>query len=1543
MSTSSSKDATKSAKKARTAQAGQRVGSRSKQKTKKRLPSLHEMPFDIFLEILLQVDPKGLINLARTNKDTRRALVNSNMDKLLWKRIREDSGALDPPPGWSEAKWIGFLFVTFCQSCGKGNATIDFFILKRLCIPCKKSGCVRDVDVLFYPWEGPDGGFVYEDGLLRTQYPESIRKGRDEEDYFYYSLDVNKTLAEWKSLCENVKGGVPNALSELQSFRNAKTDYARAVLANAGAMMKWEAALQERRKQDLSSNKENLVAGIRQRFVRLGLYKQEDIYNAINMKTTGICGSASSEVTDRTWKTWRTKLEPSVTEVRDARIRSIRSHRMSKIISQWSVWKESLPLPTIELLAYPQSRDLWYLPEVTAIREMAPEVVVEDGLYQSIVDDFPNIASKFISSKWDKLRAKVPRLDNQEVATIQIGHALILLFLAAYFFLAAPSQTGENADWVPHGSSQNLKNLEQHQNGKDCLSKFQKIEICLGEHNADPFFNPFPTHNAPSSMLGHSTEPTPCPGIRVHWDLGSPFITYPFSLHDVSTPHKLNYTICHIDGTNSFITRTLDQLNTVKQRADRHYKDLQVTSLSIKQASMKIKQLEKDLKEDGMRITWKETSVEGHKDDKATWKRVWELAGTKDVPALHRIFRVGWKYSWSVDKLLSQMELALIGKYKPYSFSKLEFDLAAAVYEIGGGAALYALHNSPFALPCERTVHAHRKNYYITISSGKVKISDILKNIEVMFKNLRALDGTPLKRVGITLMMDEIASDGRLCYTPLEDSCVGLCEHAAAKFSSTKMGQNLELIEAITSALHTGEIHIGQEILVVAFARNDDTYHAAMPVLVMPTCKSGTALTFATIIEMCRQAWQISPFGEALHGPLWSIASDGDPKRRPSLYLHCMVKPIASTDPLFPHLGHLQGLNLMTGPKSETHDLDYKHTFKRICKLLCTREGILVNGTTINKDLLWHWLEKLEGVDWTENTLHSLLHPNAISSQNIDRLLNPKDPQDVPRAIKLLVLVSELRNLDASSFTPSELVTHKALSILGEMLHALVEPFINPKMSLAEQITSLVKFAFMACALYTKHEQHFMPHHLYSDLQSMVKTAVFRVAHTLNLDPELVVLLCLLGDDVLEKLFGRTRMIGGHVPNVAVDDLCIRFASSIRLAEIYREHRNWEEIPERLKLIRNRDFDHLGPRDWSSPATKAVTLAGGKLKVHWDLGMSQAEASLNKYGFGFSFADHFKNWRDGVDLMRPIPGKKYPGISAEVDRSLEDMVKEGAGAASASAEYDLNARYEFRSWDGKAALAREQGEEAHASVGGEHSVWMLVDGKKVHKKTIVRVFMDPTLDLDYNKSTDRLLRVKCYSIGGDKRGKQSSIAYRELPRDQVLELDDLFGTLVSVKGVGVSLAIAKCVGIKTATARLRSAPLDEISLVDSTYEISGQILSLLSFTPENHNNRTSQEPTSWAWNGAFISLDKFDPKAPKKPKNPPAAQPIDSKHNMVLTVNGSLVHPLSASDSASLPCSLLPESFLEGNATLTNRLDRTYVIPEEESSWSEFKQWGFRS
>lgn len=272
-----------------------------------------------------------------------------------------------------------------------------------------------------------------------------------------------------------------------------------------------------------------------------------------------------------------------------------------------------------------------------------------------------------------------------------------------------------------------------------------------------------------------------------------------------------------------------------------------------------------------------------------------------------------------------------------------------------------------------------------------------------------------------------------------------------------------------------------------------------------------------------------------------------------------------------------------------------------ICKVLCTWEGILINNVIINKTILTSWLEQLTDTDWSENTLFALLNPDSDSSthERIHLLLSPKDPQDVPRAIKLLSLCGDLHSLDASALDPSEQATHHALSLLSDMLDALIELFINPALSLTEQITCLVKFAHISCTLFLKHESDFMPLHLYSDLQCMFKTAVCRVACTMILNPKAKVYLCLLGDDVLEVLFGQTRMIGGHSPNVDVDELCNRFGSALRLDKIFQDHPQWEHRLVCLKLKRGRDLDHLSPHHWKGE----LHASSCDLQLCWEIGV----------------------------------------------------------------------------------------------------------------------------------------------------------------------------------------------------------------------------------------------------------------------------------------------------------------------------------------------------
>ncbi|KAF9471491.1 hypothetical protein BDN70DRAFT_938909 [Pholiota conissans] len=635
-------------------------------------------------------------------------------------------------------------------------------------------------------------------------------------------------------------------------------------------------------------------------------------------------------------------------------------------------------------------------------------------------------------------------------------------------------------------------------------------------------------------------------------------------------------------------------------------------TVSHRQLVQKLEGVEKMLDKDKFLHLNTVKALDRARMHKKTYEDFFSLAGSQDIPGLHRILKTAKCQGWSAEKLLDKTRKASLGQYLAKIFSDLD-------------AALFPLQKSPFAFPSGTTIIAHSQGFKLRITIGSVTMSDILASIEAMFKDVKP-------------------------------------EHRKTRTTLVGFANR-----AVTQEIRDGRVHIGQEVFVAAIARNDDTGFGAKPVLAVPTCKQGSYHESALVMEMIRHAWKISPYGEALHGSLWSIASDGDPKRRPALYQHCMQYELKEGDKLFEYL-------------------DYKHNMKRICKCICTREGLLIDGVVINKSLLATWLERLTEVDWSDNTIYSLLNPESSMIQRINALLSPKDMQDVPRAIKLLSLTADLRKLDTSDFDPSEISTHRALSLLGEMLDALLEPFINPESSISQQITSLIKFSHIACALFLKHETDFMPLHLYSDLQCMVRTAIYRLAHSLILDPERKVLLCLLGDDVLEVLFGRTKMIGGHSPNVDVDELRQRFGSS--------------------------------PRNWRGDL-RVITC---NLQKCWKEGVAQAEAVLAKAGYVLKISEHFRDWRvRGVDLLQP-KGGKYPGISLEVDRSLGDFVP-AEGHEEIIGPDDLS----FRFFDGKKALADEETRRM-TEAGQEklHSIWMdLEEGKPPgHKKTILRLFTD---------------------------------------------------------------------------------------------------------------------------------------------------------------------------------------------------------------------------
>ncbi|KAJ6608994.1 hypothetical protein B0H10DRAFT_1814673, partial [Mycena sp. CBHHK59/15] len=216
--------------------------------------------------------------------------------------------------------------------------------------------------------------------------------------------------------------------------------------------------------------------------------------------------------------------------------------------------------------------------------------------------------------------------------------------------------------------------------------------------------------------------------------------------------------------------------------------------------------------------------------------------------------------------------------------------------------------------------------------------------------------------------------------------------------------------------------------------------------------------------------------------------------------------------------------------------------------------------------------------------------------------------QYVSVAIKLLLCIVEIAELDPEDLDPSEAAEFEALCLLGEVFDALLQPFINTELSLSEQIQSLITFSHLLCTLYVENGTSFMPNQLYTDLQAMVKNAVLMVPKTRILNGQLKVFVCLLGDDVLEVLFGRSRMIGGHSPNCSVGELRDRFSSALNLDYIYEHHPELERKPRRLNMSRLRHVDHLQPSHFK----RELRADSCDLETVWVVAVKAAEALLAK-------------------------------------------------------------------------------------------------------------------------------------------------------------------------------------------------------------------------------------------------------------------------------------------------------------------------------------------
>ncbi|KAJ7020557.1 hypothetical protein C8F04DRAFT_1241929 [Mycena alexandri] len=592
------------------------------------------------------------------------------------------------------------------------------------------------------------------------------------------------------------------------------------------------------------------------------------------------------------------------------------------------------------------------------------------------------------------------------------------------------------------------------------------------------------------------------------------------------------------------------------------------------------------------------------------------------------------------------------------------------------------------------------------------------------------------------------------------------------------------------------------------------------------SCKTGDWKDCLRTMEIVVEAWKRSEHGERLHGPILSVASNSDAKR---------------VRPTFSFVGAV--LTLQIGARG----------------LVTSNAGLVVKNTCINRDLLFSWLERLTNHDWSEPSLHVLL--------------DPADGQNVSGTIKLMLAIIELASLDKTNFDPSEAVEFEALCLLAEFLNAWIQPYINTDLSLSEQIESLILASHLCAALYLQN--------------ASVKNAVLMVAKTRVINGELKVFVCLLGDDVLEALFGRARMIGGHSPNCSIGELRDRFVSAMNLNWIYEQYPEFERQPRRLDLMRMRHVDHLRPRHFK----RELCAKSCDLPVVWKSAVRKAEAILAKYGVQMAvpFAVLFS--RPETNLLRHFGGK-YPALSSKADRSVAD---------STGVVVDPSVDTDTRSFSSSVLIPTEEFDKMFAAMkpppdATHHSLFATINdkGRQAHKKTIVRTFFEMTHDI--HTSRDRIQRVRGFTYGGKSWTRENREGHQTLSPSTHFQHGQLFTTLISYNNTNLALAVAKCTMIRktgSKTSSTSAVPRAELNLPESVYTISGQVLSLVALAQR-------ENAPDFTWDGEFVSLSLN-----KKGQN----GDVSRIHNLQFSVPSRLVdagiheraHQLLALDSEA-PC-----------------------------------------
>jgi hypothetical protein len=268
---------------------------------------------------------------------------------------------------------------------------------------------------------------------------------------------------------------------------------------------------------------------------------------------------------------------------------------------------------------------------------------------------------------------------------------------------------------------------------------------------------------------------------------------------------------------------------------------------------------------------------------------------------LSRIFAVAKKHLEIDDHFASA------GLLKVQSYTQNELDMATVMFQKGGRKLMYAANHGQ-GLPSMNTIRSKAQITHLLPSLGLPTICELSHKISEIFGKSRI----SLPLCGHSLLIDEIATEERPVFVKWLNSVGGFCrEHTKGLDLRITSISGLRIL-ANTVFGPKPTIHFAKQATVAGIAAFRSDHYKVMPIFAAGTCKKEKASDCVELIQSSLDAWRESPDGEKRHGPIWSVASDGNGVRRAAFHTLFMSETLKPGDPLYTILSPLAGLNLQT-------------------------------------------------------------------------------------------------------------------------------------------------------------------------------------------------------------------------------------------------------------------------------------------------------------------------------------------------------------------------------------------------------------------------------------------------------------------------------------------------------------------------------------------------------------------------------------------------------------------------------------------------------